>query len=46
VFLIPGNHDIYAGWAAVERRLRRGDLGTLLVNESRDIQRRGAPSSI
>jgi predicted MPP superfamily phosphohydrolase len=42
VFLIPGNHDIYAGWAAVERRLRRGDLGTLLVNESRDIQRRGA----
>jgi predicted MPP superfamily phosphohydrolase len=39
VFLIPGNHDIYAGWAAVERRLRRGDLGTLLVNESREIRR-------
>lgn len=39
VFLIPGNHDIYAGWPAVERRLRRGDLGTLLVNESREIRR-------
>lgn len=42
VFLIPGNHDIYAGWPAVERRLRRGDLGTLLVNESREITRGGA----
>ena len=41
VFLIAGNHDVYAGWPAVERRLRRGDLGTLLVNESREI-RRGA----
>jgi predicted MPP superfamily phosphohydrolase len=42
VFLIPGNHDIYAGWPAVEQRLRRGDLGTLLVNESREIIRGGA----
>ena len=39
VFLIAGNHDVYAGWPAVERRLRRGDLGTLLVNESREIKR-------
>jgi predicted MPP superfamily phosphohydrolase len=39
VYLIAGNHDIYAGWPAVERRLRRGDLGTLLVNESREIRR-------
>jgi predicted MPP superfamily phosphohydrolase len=39
IFLIAGNHDVYAGWPAVERRLRRGDLGTLLVNESRDIAR-------
>lgn len=39
VFLIAGNHDVYAGWPAVERRLRRGDLGTLLVNESREIRR-------
>lgn len=42
VFLIPGNHDIYAGWPTVERRLRRGDLGTLLVNEWREIVHRGA----
>ena len=39
VFLIAGNHDVYAGWPAVEKRLRRGDLGTLLVNESREIRR-------
>ena len=46
VFLIPGNHDIYAGWPAVERRLRRGDLGTLLVNESREISRGGETITI
>jgi predicted MPP superfamily phosphohydrolase len=46
VFLIPGNHDIYAGWPAVERRLRRGDLGTLLVNESRDITRDGSTITV
>lgn len=39
VYLIAGNHDVYAGWPAVEKRLRRGDLGTLLVNESREIRR-------
>ncbi|HET9425779.1 MAG TPA: metallophosphoesterase [Gemmatimonadaceae bacterium] len=44
VFLIPGNHDVYAGWPAVERRLRRGDLGILLVNESYEIRR--GPSAI
>jgi uncharacterized protein len=46
VYLIPGNHDIYAGWPAVERRLRRGDLGTLLVNEWRDIHRDGAAITV
>jgi predicted MPP superfamily phosphohydrolase len=46
VYLIAGNHDVYAGWPAVERRLRRGDLGTLLVNESREIRRGGAIISI
>jgi predicted MPP superfamily phosphohydrolase len=46
VFLIPGNHDVYAGWPAVEQRLRRGDLGILLVNESREIRHRGATISI
>lgn len=46
VFLIAGNHDIYAGWRAVEQRLRRGDLGTLLVNESHEIQRGGATLTV
>jgi predicted MPP superfamily phosphohydrolase len=46
VFLIAGNHDVYAGWPAVERRLRRGDLGTLLVNESREIRRGAAAIAI
>jgi hypothetical protein len=46
VYLIPGNHDIYAGWPAVERRLRRGDLGTLLVNESREVRRGSAVISL
>lgn len=39
VFLIAGNHDVYAGWPGVERRLRHGDLGTLLLNEWREIRR-------
>jgi predicted MPP superfamily phosphohydrolase len=46
IYLIPGNHDVYAGWRAVEDRLRRGDLGTLLVNESREIRRGNATVSI
>lgn len=46
VYLIPGNHDIYAGWPAVEHRLRRGDLGLLLVNESRNITRGNATITV
>jgi uncharacterized protein len=46
VFLIAGNHDVYAGWPMLERRLRRGDLGVLLVNESRDIEWKGEPITI
>ena len=41
VFMIPGNHDVYAGWDDVEDALRRANLGTVLVNEARMI-RRGA----
>ena len=41
VFMIPGNHDVYAGWDDVERALHAADLGTVLVNEARVI-RRGA----
>jgi uncharacterized protein len=41
VFMIPGNHDVYAGWDDVERALRAANLGTVLVNEAHTI-RRGA----
>ncbi|HET9799240.1 MAG TPA: metallophosphoesterase, partial [Gemmatimonadaceae bacterium] len=33
VYMIPGNHDVYAGWDEVERSLRSARLGTVLVNE-------------
>jgi uncharacterized protein len=39
VFMIPGNHDVYAGWDDVEEALRRAQLGTVLVNEARVILR-------
>jgi hypothetical protein len=39
VFMIPGNHDVYAGWDDVERALREANLGTILVNEARIIRR-------
>jgi len=38
VFLIPGNHDIYAGWDAVSRSLRQRTDATILVNEARLIE--------
>jgi hypothetical protein len=41
VFMIPGNHDVYAGWDDVEQALRAADIGTVLVNEAHVI-RRGA----
>jgi uncharacterized protein len=42
VFMIPGNHDVYAGWDAVEKALREAKLGTVLVNESHLVRRGGA----
>jgi predicted MPP superfamily phosphohydrolase len=39
VYMIPGNHDVYAGWDAVERALRDANLGTVLVNDVRLITR-------
>jgi predicted MPP superfamily phosphohydrolase len=42
VFMIPGNHDVYAGWEAVELALRAANLGTVLVNESHLVERNGA----
>ena len=41
VFMIPGNHDVYAGWDAVEQRRRRDVRARLLLNETHVI-RRGA----
>jgi predicted MPP superfamily phosphohydrolase len=46
VYLIPGNHDIYAGWDAVARALRQRTDTTILVNESRVVERRGARLAI
>lgn len=39
LFMIPGNHDVYAGWDDVEDALRRARLGTVLVNEAHVIRR-------
>ncbi len=42
VYMIAGNHDVYAGWDEVERALRAADAGTVLVNESAVIHRGNA----
>ena len=39
VYIIPGNHDVYAGWDEVERALRAADLGTVLVNDAHVLRR-------
>ena len=47
VYLIPGNHDVYAGWTEVNRRLRAALPGaTVLVNDARILQRDGAQLAI
>lgn len=46
VYVIPGNHDIYAGWDAVAQSLRQRTDTTILVNESRVVERRGARLAI
>jgi uncharacterized protein len=46
VYLIPGNHDIYAGWAEVERSLRSRFPAAVLVNASHMIQRGSARLAI
>jgi predicted MPP superfamily phosphohydrolase len=42
VFLIPGNHDVYAGWDAVERGLRAHTDAHVLVNDVHLLRRGGA----
>jgi predicted MPP superfamily phosphohydrolase len=46
VYVIPGNHDIYAGWDAVSRSLRQSTDSTILVNDSRLVERAGAQLAI
>jgi predicted MPP superfamily phosphohydrolase len=41
VYMIPGNHDVYAGWDDVEVALRAAKIGTLLVNEAAFLHRGG-----
>jgi predicted MPP superfamily phosphohydrolase len=38
VYVVPGNHDVYANWLAVRAELDRLPL-TILVNESRIVRR-------
>ena len=42
VFVIPGNHDVYAGWEAVEAALRRELHATILVNDAEVLKRGSA----
>jgi uncharacterized protein len=46
VYMIPGNHDVYAGWDDVERNLLEAKLGTVLVNDMRVIRRGDAQLAI
>jgi uncharacterized protein len=45
VYIVPGNHEVYAGWSEVLRRLRALSH-TVLVNESRLLEHRGARLAI
>lgn len=46
VFVIAGNHDVYAGWNNVARRLKDRLGSHVLVNQSRTITRGGATLAI
>jgi uncharacterized protein len=47
VYLIPGNHDVYAGWTEVNRRLHAAlPRATVLVNDARILHRDGAQLAI
>jgi predicted MPP superfamily phosphohydrolase len=41
-YLIPGNHDVYAGWSDVHARLRSHSVAHVLVNDSQLLTRGGA----
>ncbi|WP_284352789.1 metallophosphoesterase [Roseisolibacter agri] len=42
VYLIPGNHDVYAGWTGVHDALRLHTRAHVLVNDARVVHRDGA----
>lgn len=46
IYLIPGNHDVYAGWPAVNAELRSLTRAHVLVNEAQLITRGGAMLAI
>lgn len=47
VYLIPGNHDVYAGWEDVAHRIRATlPDATLLVNDARILTRDGAQLAV
>lgn len=46
VFVIAGNHDVYASWDAVERELAREGLGTLLLNQAVTLRRGDAAIAV
>jgi predicted MPP superfamily phosphohydrolase len=45
VFIIAGNHEVYAGWNEVRPRLE-ALRATLLVNDGRVVEHRGVPFAI
>ena len=45
VYVVPGNHDVYASWPAVRAELERLPV-TILVNESRVVRRHGGVLAI
>lgn len=42
VYLIPGNHDVYAGWPAVRASLHESSRAHVLVNDAQVLTRGGA----
>ena len=46
VYMIAGNHDVYAGWDEVEQSLRSANLGTVLVNEVKLLRRGDATLAV
>jgi uncharacterized protein len=45
ILVVPGNHDVYAGWPETRARLERAGM-TVLVNTSTTIELRGEPVTL